>query len=243
MTTVASGSSSRKRKGEPSAAGSSVPAKKARTAAKKASAAPAENTPGSESGEEDDKPPVKPVAKGRGRVAAKVAANKAPTSRLNVYVFGEGANGELGLGERHNFAEGVRVTDVRRPRLNANLLAESVGVVQLATGGMHVAALTHDGVVLTWGVNDQGALGRETKQADQMRDADGGDESDDDEDTGMNPLEAVPGPVSRENVPEGTVFTRVAAGDSVTMAVTATGLVYGCGTFRVSLWDPLQQAI
>ena len=100
---------------------------------------------------------------------------------------------------------------------------------------MHVAALTSGGVILTWGVNDQGALGRETKQAEQFRDADASENSDDEEeDSGMNPLEAAPGPVSLENIPEGTVFTRVAAGDSVTMAVTNTGLVYGCGTFRVS---------
>lgn len=40
--------------------------------------------------------------------------------------------------------------------------AEKVGVVQLSAGGMHVAALTFDGKVLTWGVNDNYALGRDT---------------------------------------------------------------------------------
>ena len=52
--------------------------------------------------------------------------------------------------------------------------------------------------------------------------------------TGLNPLESAPGKVSLENVPDGTIWTHVAAGDSMTMAVTSTGLVYGCGTFRVS---------
>lgn len=36
-------------------------------------------------------------------------------------------------------------------------------VVQVAAGGMHGAAITADGGVWTWGVNDEGALGRQTK--------------------------------------------------------------------------------
>jgi Regulator of chromosome condensation (RCC1) repeat len=38
----------------------------------------------------------------------------------------------------------------------------NVQVVQIACGGMHTAALTADGGVWTWGVNDEGALGRFT---------------------------------------------------------------------------------
>ena len=37
-----------------------------------------------------------------------------------------------------------------------------MGVVQIDAGGMHVVALTRDNKILTWGVNDQGALGRDT---------------------------------------------------------------------------------
>jgi regulator of chromosome condensation len=38
--------------------------------------------------------------------------------------------------------------------------------------------------------------------------------------------------------PEGTVFTQLAAGDSMTFALTDEGLVYGWGTFRVWLSLP-----
>jgi regulator of chromosome condensation len=155
---------------------------------------------------------------------------------LNVFVFGEGSSGELGLGRIGP------VIDVRRPRLNPNLLPEKAGVVQLAAGGMHVVALTHDNVLLTWGVNDQGALGRDTTYKDgdpvphePAKEAPADDESDDGPTVhDMNPLEAYPGAMSMENVPEGTIFTQVAAGDSSTLALTDKGHVYSCGTFRVS---------
>ena len=34
--------------------------------------------------------------------------------------------------------------------------------MQLAAGGTHCVALTHDFGIFTWGVNDLGALGRDT---------------------------------------------------------------------------------
>ena len=157
------------------------------------------------------------------------AINAAPTDKLKVFVFGEGSSGELGLG--HMNEENKKVIDVKRPRLNPNLLPEDVGVVQVSAGGMHVVALTHDNKILTWGVNDQGALGRSTKTGEQFKDIDAEDDEDD-LNSGLNSLEAAPAEVDYINVPEGTIFTKVAAGDSITMALTSTGLVYGCGTFR-----------
>ncbi|MCJ1324874.1 hypothetical protein MMC10_001536 [Thelotrema lepadinum] len=156
--------------------------------------------------------------------------NDAPTQKLNVFVFGEGSAGELGLGHM-NESQKRQVLDVKRPRLNANLLPADLGVVQLSTGGMHIVALTHDNKILTWGLNDQGALGRSTRSGEQLRDVDAKEE-DDDLNSGLNPLEAAPSEVDYINVPDGTIFTKVAAGDSITMALTSTGLVYGCGTFR-----------
>lgn len=35
-------------------------------------------------------------------------------------------------------------------------------VLQIACGGMHTVALTEDRMIYSWGVNDEGALGRET---------------------------------------------------------------------------------
>lgn len=157
--------------------------------------------------------------------------NQPPTQRLNVYVFGEGTAGELALGTAKN------AVDVKRPRLNPNLNAQTVGVVQVAAGGMHCVALTHDNKVLTWGVNDQGTLGRDTEWEGGLKDMDdNASDSDDDDrdDNGLNPKECTPGEVdwSKTDVPEGTRFVQVAAGDSTSFALTDDGRVYGWGTFR-----------
>jgi regulator of chromosome condensation len=63
--------------------------------------------------------------------------NEAPIQKLNVYVCGENSSGELGLGTAKIAKE------VKRPRLNALLDMNTVGVVQLECGGMHAIALTH----------------------------------------------------------------------------------------------------
>jgi regulator of chromosome condensation len=65
--------------------------------------------------------------------------NEAPTQRLDVYVFGSGESGELGLG--HLKRNGKAPTDVKRPRLNDLLDAKTVGVVQFDVGGMRKSAL------------------------------------------------------------------------------------------------------
>jgi len=175
-----------------------------------------------------------PAVKKPGRSKAKVAINHPPTERLNVYVFGVGEAGELGLGN----AKGQ--TEVKRPRLNILLAADKVGVVQVAVGGMHTAVLTHDNKILTWGVNDQGALGRDTAWDGGLIDIDNDKESDDDSESGegvINPLESTPAEMDVSSLPEGTIFTQLACTDSATFAVTEEGLVYGCGTFRVSFSD------
>jgi regulator of chromosome condensation len=152
-----------------------------------------------------------------------------PTERLTIFACGEGSAGELGLGTKKS-------TDVKRPRINAFLDPNTVGVVQMSAGGMHCIALTHDNKILTWGVNDNAALGRDTNWEGGLKDvdADSDSESDDDLDTGLNPKESTPTEVPSESFPAGTTFVEVAAGDSCSFALTNTGLVYGWGTFRVS---------
>lgn len=159
----------------------------------------------------------------------KVVINQAPTEALDVYVFGEGSSGELGLGTAKN------AIDVKRPRLNALLSAQKVGVTQIACGGMHVAAVTKDNKVLTWGVNDQGALGRDTTWDGGLRDIDDAEsDASDSSNNGLNPKESTPTPLPDNSFPEGTVIIKVSAGDSHTLALTDDGLVYGWGTYRVS---------
>jgi regulator of chromosome condensation len=188
--------------------------------------------------ETETKPAPKKAAAPKKAVAPKLQKplpeiNFAPTQKLQIYVFGEGSAGELGLGAKS--ADGKKVVDVTRPRLNDRL--EPLGIVQIAVGGMHCAALTADNRIFTWGVNDQGALGRETTQEGKMKDitADDEDSDSDEEGSGLNPSEAEPREVDSKHFPEGTKFAALFAGDSTTFALTTTGLVYGWGTFRVSI--------
>jgi alpha-tubulin suppressor-like RCC1 family protein len=143
----------------------------------------------------------------------------------DVFVFGAGSMGELGLGATS------KDRNVKRPRLNAHLRGN--GIVDVAVGGMHVAALDHDGKVWTWGVNDQGSLGRDTKTAVpkdiNMKDDASDSDSDDEED--LNPLESTPGLV--DGFPEGVKVVKLACGDSISVAIADDGKVYSWGTFRV----------
>lgn len=155
--------------------------------------------------------------------------NTVPTEILDVYVFGDGTASELGLGNAKN------ATNVKRPRLNPNLSAEEVGVVAVACGGMHSAAITHDNLILTWGVNDLGALGRDTTWNGGWKEAKAGsDDSEDEDEIALNPYECQPVAISTDHFPEGTKFAALVCGDSSTFVLTDTGLVYGWGTFRVS---------
>ncbi|KAF6816681.1 RAN exchange factor prp20 pim1 [Colletotrichum sojae] len=147
-----------------------------------------------------------------GRKASKPSCATRPTTKLDVFVFGSGENCELGLGPRH--------TNAPRPRLNALLDADAVGVVQLAVGGMHCVALTHDGKVLTWGVNDDGALGREKPTA--------GSEAEEDDEDILDAFESTPAAVS---FGEDLDIVQVAATNSACFVLTAEGSVYGWGSF------------
>ncbi|PWW75127.1 hypothetical protein C7212DRAFT_352480 [Tuber magnatum] len=141
--------------------------------------------------------------------------NPLPTQKLNIYAFGTGDNAELGLGPT------VNAKVVTRTRLNAHLLPDTVGY-----------ALSYEGKVYSWGVNDQYALGRATMHTPLTRVVCSGDDrdSDCDDEVPLNPLESTPMLITA--FPEGTVITRIAAGDSISIAVTDTGRVYGWGTFR-----------
>lgn len=200
--------------------------KRQRTAAKSASPAPATSK---------GKPAARPKAPAIKKPKKKVVVNQASTDRLDVYVFGEGSSGELGLGS----AKGQ--TEVKRPRLNPLLAASTVGVVATSVGGMHTAALTHDNKILTWGVNDQAALGRDTTWDGGLRDIDDDNsdsDSDSGSDTGVNPKESTPAEVDMSQLPDDIVWTQIECTDSATFALTNEGLVYGWGTFRVSHYTP-----
>ncbi|KAG5455851.1 MAG: regulator of chromosome condensation 1/beta-lactamase-inhibitor protein II, partial [Olpidium bornovanus] len=112
-----------------------------------------------------------------------------------VFTFGTGEMGQLGLGED--------CIQRKKPMPLGHLNADEK-VVDLAVGGMHTLALTNKGEVYSWGVNDNGALGRD------------GDE---------NYPEKVEGL-------EGVDVVSIAAGDSISCAISNTGRLYMWGSFR-----------
>ncbi|KAE8148848.1 Ran exchange factor Prp20/Pim1 [Aspergillus avenaceus] len=232
MTTKKTSTTKVSTKGHAAKLGATKPKDDARTktASKGVRVAPS-NKRKADAIEEPVHKPKKPrVAENRAtKPKPKVVINQAPTTRLNVYVCGEGSSGELGLGPEKN------AVDVKRPRLNPHLSADKVGVVQIAVGGMHCVALTHDNKLLTWGVNDQGALGRDTTWDGGYKDIEDNKsnaDSDSDDELALNPHESTPTAIPSNAFPEGVVFVEVAAGDSSSFALTDDGLVYGWGTFR-----------
>ncbi|KAJ5107033.1 hypothetical protein N7456_003708 [Penicillium angulare] len=175
------------------------------------------------------KPPAQGKTPGRSSAIGQKGINVVPNQLLDIYVVGTNCYGELGLGSL------TKKSELSRPVLNSKLDVISTGIVYIAVGGVHSAALTHDNRILTWGVNDEGALGRDTKQEDNDDTQDGGNSSDeesDDDEVNLNLKEATPLPVDSSFFPSGTVFTQLAASDSATFALTTEGLVYGWGTFR-----------
>jgi regulator of chromosome condensation len=102
---------------------------------------------------------------------------------------------------------------------------------------MHCVALTQDQMILTWGVNDNGALGRDTTWEAPTRDidADSDDEEDEGDDMVLNPKESTPTAIPSEFFgKDRKTFVQVVATDSASFALTDDGSVYGWGTFRVS---------
>lgn len=172
-------------------------------------------------------------------VSALPVINHAPTDVLRAFVFGLGDMcGELGLGPKTKSAP----LPIPIPKVDGRG-AGSYPIVQISCGGMHAIALTQDGKIVTWGGNDEGALGRDTAWEGgfcdmdvEAGDSDGG--GSDSEDEALNPLESTPMLIPESSFPTGTKFTCVAAGDSCSFAVTQTGLVYGWGTFRASTLSP-----
>lgn len=80
-----------------------------------------------------------------------------------VYVIGSGDFGQLGLGEEATNRDGA--FDALRPKPLNTLELFDTTVVEVAAGGFHSVARTSAGAVYTWGVNDDGQLGREVRAA------------------------------------------------------------------------------
>ena len=95
---------------------------------------------------------------------------------------------------------------------------------QVACCGMHTVALASDGMVYSWGVNDEGALGRPT--ADKIW-----NESEEGALYSERGDPYVPGKVL---LPDDVEVVQLSAGDSHTCALMADGSIWSWGTFRDS---------
>ncbi|KAL4992146.1 hypothetical protein BDW68DRAFT_173464 [Aspergillus falconensis] len=126
--------------------------------------------------------------------------NDVPAMKCSVYVLGENGSGQLGMGNG-------TPAQYKQPTKNTQLS----DVVQVAAGGEHCIALSHDNKIYTWGNNNYGQLGRLTDST----------------------TDPIPGEVdfSKSSLPNHTIFTQVVATRSACFVLTMFGDVYGWGTF------------
>ncbi|GAA5823288.1 hypothetical protein JCM10212_006470 [Sporobolomyces blumeae] len=144
------------------------------------------------------------------------APEKAPRT---IFVFGTGDMGQHGLGTD-------TLDEIKRPRRHAGVEQKiqdgqdgwQGGVGELVCGGMHTLAIDGNGKVWSWGINDNAALGRVTAKPDI--------ESEELE-ANLFPVEGLTGANEEE-----FRAVRVAAGDSVSLAVSEQGEVKAWGSFR-----------
>ena len=76
----------------------------------------------------------------------KVVINKAANQVLDLFVWGTGNYGELGLGSEHAYFR-----ECQDPRQNFNMSGNRPGIAHIAASSFHAAALTKDNRILTWG--------------------------------------------------------------------------------------------
>jgi regulator of chromosome condensation len=122
-------------------------------------------------------------------------------------VFGSGDFGQLGLGEIMiiKYRPYPLILDIECTR---DCSKDIINVNQAISGGMHTVVILEDDSVLSWGVNDEGALGRNiNKDNDSYK----------------------PGRVELFSTIK---VVQISAGDSHSCFLSETGKLYICGAFR-----------
>jgi len=130
----------------------------------------------------------------------------------DVYAFGSGDTNQLGLPLGQKNID--RVLEI--PTVIPMLRNMPVGVVQVACGGLHNIAVTASGRLLTWGCNDEGALGRVTGNGDSADSLEGAEEF---------PFQVRDGGAQEE------IFVGAATGSNQSLALALSGKVYMFGSY------------
>lgn len=126
--------------------------------------------------------------------------------KLGIYTTGENDMGQLGFEcENSDVFSMVNIAEKKW--------------LSIVCGGVHTASLTTNGLVYTWGCNDEAALGRKTE------------EPDDDEKPIVGKSEKLPGQIVFKKANK---VIAISAGDSHTCLLTDNGNVYICGNIRDS---------
>ncbi|KZV75873.1 RCC1/BLIP-II protein [Peniophora sp. CONT] len=139
-----------------------------------------------------------------------------------IFVWGCGDFGQFGLGPEH-------MGENEKPRRQAwveKKIEEDVvkgGVVAIASGGMHSLFTDEQGTVFSMGVNDDAALGRKTAGVPNPENPD--------EILNADLLSTLPAKVE---LPEGYQAVSIAAGDSISAAISNTGELRVWGSFRAN---------
>jgi hypothetical protein len=137
------------------------------------------------------------AAKAADTAAAKFAAALKKNKGIPM-VIGSGDMSQLGLG-----------TAVRERKFPAIVKAlEGEDIAAVAAGALHNLVLTKSGKIFSWGCNDDGAIGRETK---------------------VDATEMTPAPVAGL---VGVKITQISCGASHSLALDADGVAYSWGAYR-----------
>ncbi|KAL5528177.1 hypothetical protein ACEPAF_7313 [Sanghuangporus sanghuang] len=158
------------------------------------------------------------------------ASHLRPAKQL--FICGSGAFGQLGMGSTEE-----ATTELHRPRLHvwfeiavqgeSHMLGaeRGAGIECAVAGGMHSLVIDELGRVWSWGVNDHGALGRQTTN---VEDPDASGQLIDPEILEYTPM------IITKLAEEGFRAVQAAAGDSISVALSDKGAIRAWGCFRAA---------
>lgn len=154
-------------------------------------------------------------------------ANGHPRPANQLFIWGAGNFGQFGWGadQLGEFAVPKRNTWFEKKMEEGVFGGEGAGLEAIAAGGLHTLLIDEKGTVWSCGVNDDAALGRVTKD---VPDPDSPGNF-----IHIDELTAVPYPL-QSLVDDGFRAVRIAAGDSISAAISDDGELRVWGSFRAA---------